>query len=493
MTTRAPRTGGAPGGGRERLTFGHGLFAPVPTPIATVPALANEPKPVRLSHPETWDWGWGGLLLFSILLFFRPQEQLAWLGHLHLSDIAAAIGLTAMVMINLGRRESPIRVTPEVVGVFLLGGVILATTPFSIWPGGSLTVFTDMFIQVSLIFLLLVNTVRSPRRIERITWVIVLAFGYISARVIVDYLMGVNLVEGHRAAGPVGGFFANPNDLALNLAAFMPLTLMYVLRPGSTGRRLLCASFAVMMFMAIIFTKSRAGMIGLAVMIVVFVLSARLLTPKNIILGILAGLLVLPALPTSFWERAESIIDPSKDDTGSREERRRLMTLAWNTFLEHPITGIGAGQFRNYAPEGAIPMWRVSHNAILQVAAELGIVGLAAFLFLIYRGFGAAWWTRRTLMWIHWTRPKRRKAAPARDPEDGLDEHDRLFLQTHSAAMVTALAAWLVSAMFASVAFNWTFYYLLGLSVAARDVVRARARAYAKAKALAAKQQQEAA
>jgi O-antigen ligase len=487
MTTRASRPHAAPGG-RERLTFGHGTFVTVPTPLAAVPELANEPRPVRLSHPETWDWGWGGLLLFSILLFFRPQEQLAWLGHLHLSDIAAGIGLIAMVMINLGRKEAPIRVTPEVMGVFALGFVILATAPFSIvWPGGALAVFTDMFIQVSLIFLLMVNTVRSPRRIERITWVIVLAFGYISARVIIDYLMGVNLVEGHRAAGPVGGFFANPNDLALNLAAFLPLTLMYVLRPGPSFRRVLCAVFAALMFMAIIFTKSRAGMIGLAVMLAVFVMSARLLTPKNLIIGILGGMVLLPALPTSFWERAESIIDPSKDDTGSREERRRLMTLAWDTFLEHPITGIGAGQFRNYAPEGAIPMWRVSHNAILQVAAEIGVFGLAVFLFLIYRGFGAAWWTRRTLLWIHWTRPKRRR-TPAPEPEDGLDDHDRLFLQTHSAAMVAALAAWLVSAMFASVAFNWTFYYLLGLSVAARDVVRARKRAYAKAKMLAAKE-----
>jgi hypothetical protein len=34
-------------------------------------------------------------------------------------------------------------------------------------------------------------------------------------------------------------------------------------------------------------------------------------------------------------------------------------------------------------------------------------------------------------------------------------------------------------------AYNWTFYYVLGLSVTARDLVRARAHAYAKAKALA--------
>ena len=59
--------------------------------------------------------------------------------------------------------------------------------------------------MTALIFLLMVNTVTSPQRVERICWVIVLAFGYISARVCFDYLRGVNLVEGYRAAGPVGG------------------------------------------------------------------------------------------------------------------------------------------------------------------------------------------------------------------------------------------------------------------------------------------------
>jgi hypothetical protein len=56
-----------------------------------------------------------------------------------------------------------------------------------------------------------------------------------------------------------------------------------------------------------------------------------------------------------------------------------------------------------------------------------------------------------------------------------------IFLKTHGAAMIAAMVGWFVCALFASVAFNWTFYYLLGLSVAARDVVRARALAYADA------------
>jgi hypothetical protein len=62
MTTRA-----------ERLTFGHGSHAAVPSPIAVAAELAHEPHAVKLTKLATWDWAWGGLLIFSVLLFFRPR------------------------------------------------------------------------------------------------------------------------------------------------------------------------------------------------------------------------------------------------------------------------------------------------------------------------------------------------------------------------------------------------------------------------------------
>jgi O-antigen ligase len=469
--------------GSERLAFGHGRHAAVPsTAVAAAARYPDEPPPVRLSHPETWDWGWGGLLIFTVLVFFRPQDSWGALGPLHLSDAAALLGLAAMTFINLSRNLPPTRVTAELVGVLLLGAVILATIPFSYWPGGSTEVFTDLYMQVALIFLLMVNTVTSPRRVERICWVIVLAFGYVSARVVFDYLRGVNLIEGHRARGPVGGFFENPNDLALNLAAFLPLTLMYVKRPGPLAKRALCAVFAVLMLAAIVFTKSRTGFIGTVAMLLVFVIVARLVTPRNIMIGIIAGIVILPALPSSFWQRMQGIIDPTQDETGSREERRLLMEQAWGIFLDNPLTGIGAGQFKNYAPEGQQKKWRVTHNALLQVGAEVGVFGLVTFAFLIVRAFAAANWTRRQLAWVHRKHGKRREAA---EGEDGLSHDDRVFLQTTGAALVACLTGWFVCALFASVAFNWTFYYLLGLAVTSRAVVRARAAAHAKARAAA--------
>lgn len=487
MTNRMARWGSGTGRSRERLTFGHGAHAPVLSRDAgrvVAAELAHEPHLVRFNRIETWDWGWGGLLIFSILLFFRPQDTITALGQAHVSDLAAVVGLTAMAMLNLSRREPISRMPAELLGVLALGAVILGTVPFSFWPGGSLGVFTDYYMQVALIFLLMVNTITSPRRVERIAWVIVLAFGYISVRVIADYLRGVNLVEGNRAAGPVGGFFENPNDLAMNLAAFLPLAMMYVKRPGPAAKRLLCAGICVVMLIAIVFTKSRGGMLGTVAMLVAFLLFTRSLTPAVMIALVVGAMVTIPALPSSFWERMSSITDGGKDPTGSREERRLLMEQAWDLYLQNPVIGIGAGQFQNFGPPGQAKRWRVTHNAYLQIAAELGTLGLIPFLFVLWRGFKAAWWTRRELSWIYRV-GRRKKNTIEMEPEDGLDAHERSFLQTHSAAMVAAMIGWAVCAMFGAIAFNWTIYYLLGLAITPMYIVRARRAGYAKAKALA--------
>lgn len=473
MTTRA-----------ERLTFGHVNLGAVPSRIKVAAALAHEPPAVKLTKLATWDWGWGGLLIFSILLFFRPQDQIAALGALHISDMAAVVGLGALAFQNVSRGKPITRMMPEITGVALLGAIILLTVPTSVWPGGSVRVFTDLYIKVALIFMLMVNCATSPRRIERICWVIVLAFGYISALAWRDYALGQNLVEGHRVRGATGGFFENPNDLALNIAAFLPLALMYVQRPGPLVKRAISAAIVVLMLGALVFTKSRSGLLGTVAMFAVYLVVTRSITPTTVLAGVVAGMLVLPMLPQSFYDRMVSITEADKDPTGSRAARKLLLEQAWLIFLEHPITGIGAGQFKNFGPPGRAEKWRVTHNVMLQVATEMGVFGLIVFSFLIWRGVASAWWTRRALAWTHRRRPKRRGKLATDENEDGLDPHERQFLETHASAMIACMVGWFVCAQFAAVAFNWTFYYLLGLSVCAREVVRLRAAAYAEAKLL---------
>ena len=472
---------------RERLAFGSHVHPSVPARASVIAAeLSHEPSPVRLTRLETWDWGWGGLLLFTILLFFRPQDQIPGFQNAHLSDMAALIGLCGMLFTNLSRRNPILRLNPELLGVVALALVILATIPTSWWPGGAFDAFQNNFIPITFGFVLIVNCVTSPKRIERICWVIVLAFGYFSIWVILNYVRGVNLVEGNRAAGPVDGFFENPNDLALNLASFLPIALIFVRRPGPPLRRMLCAGISLLMLVVVILTKSRGGLLGTVAMLATFLLVSRSLGPATLIALVLGGILILPALPESFWARMASITDAEKDPTGSREERKQLLQEGWQVFLDHPLTGVGMEQFQNL-DLGGVKRWRETHNALLQVAAELGICGVAVFVFLIGRTLTAAFWTQRRLSWIY--RKRTRPRGVSVEPEDGLDDDERVFLQTHGAAMVACTVGWFVSALFASVAFNWTFYYVLGLAVCGRDVVRARAKAYARLKKVARQEQ----
>ncbi|HEV3485060.1 MAG TPA: hypothetical protein VG106_06615, partial [Vicinamibacterales bacterium] len=51
---------------------------------------------------------------------------------------------------------------------------------------------------------------------------------------------------------------------------------------------------------------------------------------------------------------------------------------------------------------------------------------------------------------------------------------DREMLDAHSVALASSIAGWFVCALFASVAYHWTFYYLLALACASRDLLTDR-------------------
>ena len=142
------------------------------------------------------------MLAFTALLFFRPQDQIPGLEIFHLSELTAIAGLAAMAVRRMSAGLTIAHVNVEVVGIVVLGAIIVLTVPFSIWPGGSAHVFTDIFVKIILIFALMMSTITSPRRLRQMTWIMIVASGYIGARAVFDYVRGVNLVEGDRDVAP---------------------------------------------------------------------------------------------------------------------------------------------------------------------------------------------------------------------------------------------------------------------------------------------------
>jgi putative inorganic carbon (hco3(-)) transporter len=426
---------------------------------------------------EPRDWAFTWTLIFTAVLFLRPQDTFPPLEMLHLAELSALAGLVSLVVGRLARRQAVTRMTPEFAGVLALGAVILLTAPFSIWFGGAVSTFTDVYLKVMLVYLLAVNVLNSPKRIERLTWLLVLALGYLAFRAVFDYSRGVNMIaRGTRVQGAVGGMMQNPNDLALHMVVFVPLALFMAMQPGPPLKRLIAAGAGFSMVGAVVASGSRGGFLGLALMLVVLGAFAARQRPAAAFAGLLVLICSLPLVPDQYWRRIASITDSSKDDYETVEARRELFSEAYEAFIDNPFTGVGAGQFKDYKPESRTEAWHETHNIWLQVASELGATGLAVFIFLMARAFGAVWQTRRLLARARAAAAggrraiaSRRSASVAVIPPAELEMFD-----AHSAAMAASLAGFFVCAFFSSVAYNWTFYYLLVLAAAPRDILRAQ-------------------
>jgi putative inorganic carbon (hco3(-)) transporter len=459
-------------GGRERLAFNLGAGT-VPSRTAVEAAIAAGAKPTfaTVQRAEPREWGYVGLLAFTAVLLLRPQDQIPALQGVPVAEICAICGLAPMLLHRFANRLPMFRVTPELLGLVAFGCVIVGTAPFSVWPGGALEVFTGSYFKILLVFVLMMNTLTTPKRLEQLTWLILLCFGYIAALAVFNYARGVRLVEGGRLAGPVGGFLGNPNDLALNMVTFMPLAAVVALgRHQPALKRLISIAIAALMLAVVVFTKSRGGALGLVLMLTALVLIGRTVRPGFGVIALVGVLFATPFMPQSFWNRMASIFNEEvdkRDFTGSSEARRILLTEGIETFMERPFTGVGAGQFKNYNPPQRKERWRETHNVLIQVAAETGILGLMVFTFLIVSGAVAALVTRRMLVRSR----KRRGADPLRLV---MSERDRESLYAHTVAMTAGLIGWFVCAIFASVAYGWTFYYLLALIVAARELTKDR-------------------
>jgi O-antigen ligase len=458
----------------DRLTFNHGAstLAPrhagrAPRPLQPRPA---EPRgrgvAAQVRAGERPDFSYWGVFAFTALLFFRPQDTVPALEPLHLPEVAAVSALLAMGVRRTTRNMTPLPFTPELALLAAIAAVMILTAPFSIWPSGAISTFTDLFMKVVLVFVLLTHSLTSPHLLRRFTWLIIAAMGYVAGRGVLDYARGENLLLG-RLQGAVPGLMGNPNDLAMNMVTFLPFAAFAALARGPRLPRAIAGLTSLLMVATLLFTKSRAGFLALAVTGLLIIVQARRIRPGITGVVIIGALLVPPFLPQAFWTRASSIFNAEEDETGSRAARMDLFNDGWDAFVAHPFTGVGAGQFQNYNPPTRREPWRETHNVVLQVLAELGLIGGLAFAALIGRGMYTLGSTWRRL------RPRRRHPDAAR-LEGAFDPIELEWMRVHVAACIAAFAGWLVCAQFGSIGYYWTLYYVLALVVAGYGITLRR-------------------
>jgi O-antigen ligase len=422
-----------------------------------VPGKVKKPKPTFM-EAEAGQWfarrGHGVtfilLFIFSIVLFLRPYELIPALSGFKTMAFWIGIVTIAVYFVTQIAVDGNLTARPREVNMVLLVGLAaLLSVPFAIDPAEAWKEFNDIVIKTLLIFIVIVNVVRTEWRV-RMLWFLVLGVSiYLSINVIHDYQAGVFKIgdaeqNTQRVMGVIKGLFDNSNDLALHLVTMIPIAFALGIEKKSMIRKLVYFPIVLLMLAAVIITFSRGGFLGLIAMTLVM---ARKLSRRNksmalatVVLGVVFFLAVAPA---SYSGRLATIFDSASDLTGSSSQRTQVLKRSILVAIRYPLFGVGIGNFhhKSFQELG-------THNAYTQVAAETGIPAMIAYIIFL----------------IH---PLRKLRLMEREMYER-NETSRFYYL--SIGLQASLVGFMVASFFAAVAYQWYIYYLVGYAIAVRRI-----------------------
>jgi probable O-glycosylation ligase (exosortase A-associated) len=385
------------------------------------------------------------LMGFTFILLLAPQERFPVLAPMRIAMIAALLAIVAHLFRRISRGQSIITFSPPIKIVIALVAWSLITAPLSYWPTGSVMFLLESYAKVLIVFVLLANVIDTRARLVIFTWGLVLMSIPLAVTTIGNYMSGITIPTGDRVEGYSAGLTANPNDLALMLNIILPLCIALLSSSSRFAVRVLLISIVCLLTFAIITTFSRAGFLtlmvtGLCYFWIYRKRSGFVWLPIIVILGLLA----FSITPSGYIERMSTILSIEDDPTRSAETRVNDMKVAAKIALANPVVGTGIGMNVIALNEARGETWTAVHNVYLQYLVELGLPGLTLFLLLYYYCLRATKTVTRAL---------------------SANRSGGLF---HIAeGLRVSLIAFAVAAMFHPAAYDFYFYCLAGLAIAA--------------------------
>jgi putative inorganic carbon (hco3(-)) transporter len=411
------------------------------------------------------------VVLFFLILYTNFAVVLT---RIHGVPEIVASGFAVLLLVPLARylvlERRPLVVTPTLPLVFVFLAALFLSATLSSEPQTARQ-SVGLYLTEGLgLYLLVSNAVRTTRMLTLVSWTLIVAGSLLGGLSIyqeltqtygndyggfaqVDNIEDIfnEEVERPRLGGPLG----SENRYAQILAVILPLALLRVFRAPSRRQRLAAAGASLLVLGGIVLTFSRGAAVAVAAMLVLMVLLREVrLRHAVVMLAVLAvGVtLVVPAYVTrlSSLEAVTALSSETADETPDSAivGRQTENLAAWNTFLDHPLVGVGPGAFfREYSREYAnrldlryLRSERRGHSLYLEFAADLGMIGLGAFLVMVGTTIVFLYRASR-----HWR---------GRDPERAL----------LASSFLLALFAYLASAAFLHLSYQRFFWALLALA-----------------------------
>ena len=402
--------------------------------------------------------------------------------------IASSFGLLLglpLISYLIIRREKLIIDQTFVLMLFFLA-TLGASSLFAVNVNVAIDWIRNYLMEGLVLYVLVVNVVRRFDTMKRVIWVLMLAGGLLGSltlyqeltltydnefyglaqRTRVDVASGEVIEEGGQtrvAVNRAGGPLSSPNRYAQNMLLLLPLALSMVLGKRSLSQRIIAGSACLLILSGVLLTYSRGGFIGLVLVLLVMIL-VRFIRPRHVLASVAVVILLVSLAVPGYLYRigtlrgVEGLISRDSEEQPDYVTRSRAteMLAALNVFLDHPVLGVGPGQYSKFYSidyhlenENAfryIPKTRRSHTLYFEMGAETGVIGLGTFLAIALLTLFRLWQAR--LRWIQ-TRPDIANVATA---------------------FLLSIIAYLGTAVFLHLSYQRFYWFLLALANAAIQI-----------------------
>ncbi|MGH9412167.1 MAG: O-antigen ligase family protein [Terriglobales bacterium] len=372
-----------------------------------------------------------------------------------------------------------------------------AMTALCAWAAGSFLTLgapiawdkSPLFSYTCFLMLLVVtvSVVDNWRRFEHVLWAMVVSVSIASLYIVREWQEYHNIYAQFRPGWVTG----DPNYFTASALIGLPLALAFCGRGWALWKRLFAGGCALLTLAAAGLAASRGGLLGLLAM-------TGWLAWKKRHLGVFVLLVSLAAPPLLLWSRSplNRLMHPSASDIKSSNTRLALWQAGLNMIEQHPLRGIGLGEFKaeveRYAA-GHDDLDHIAHNTYLALAAEMGLPALMLYAAMLAGAWFAFSGLHAAAVRDGGHQPARRRgsdalrfaddASPPAPEADG-DQAPAMpaWLANAALGMQAAILGFSVSAIFLSAQYTKLFWLLIAVSATAASLRSQTAAVTAEAK-----------
>ena len=389
-----------------------------------------------------------GLCYFALINYLRPERfSYDYLAPFRIPFILSLCVLVGW-LINYKQIKRPIKYSVTIFALFGLGIILLIASISAAYDSAISFNYAIVMVKIGVYCFLMTQLINSEKKLTLFVLLNLAAAGFLALWGIEQHFRGNPRLE-----DMAGGQFGESNSMASLWVLTVPFFLAMALK-GKVKLRLAGAIMSGALVAGIVFTQSRAGLLGLGVAFFVLFIGVSFRSKIWIsLIGIfLYGIFSLATLSTAGYEQRVEQITVAEQAGG----RFEIWKAAIAAFEDYPFLGVGAQNFQYLAK---LYFAKLDLPVFFKERADVHNTPL---LFLVEGGIFALFFYLSAILWFFKDLYSLFKASKK---DENLKKYRPWFV-----ALGAGMLGFLTCGMVHSYAYYETFYWFLVIPSIAKNI-----------------------